>query len=102
MFVVLYRWKIVEGNEATFRQGWHRLTQEIYRRCGSLGSRLHKADDGSWVAYAQWPDRGRWEGAARIEVEDEEATQMMRASVAERYPDIYMEVVDDLLQRATV
>ncbi len=102
MFVVVYRWKIIEDKEEVFRQGWHRRTQEIYRRCGSLGSRLHKAEDGCWVAYAQWPDRETWESAARFEAEDEEAAQMMKDGVAERYPDIYMEVVDDLLQRAGV
>jgi hypothetical protein len=102
MFVAVYRWKIIEGGEEMFRQGWRRRTEEIYRRCGSLGSRLHKAEDGSWVAYAQWPDRVTWESAAKFDVEDEEAAQMMKGSVAERYPDIYMEVVEDLLQRSNV
>ena len=102
MFVAIYRWKIIHKSEEVFRQGWRRRTEEIYRRCGSLGSRLHKAEDGSWVAYAQWPDRESWESAARIEVEDKEAEQMMKESVAERYPDIYLEVVEDLLERANL
>lgn len=42
MFVVLYRWRIKTA------------------RYGALGSRLHQVDDGSWLAYAQWPDRERW------------------------------------------
>jgi hypothetical protein len=102
MFVAIYRWKIIQESEEMFLQGWHRRTEEIYRRCGSLGSRSHKAEDGSWAAYAEWPDRETWESAARFEAEDKEAEQMMKESVEESSGDIYMEVVDDLLQRANV
>jgi heme-degrading monooxygenase HmoA len=102
MYVAVYRWKIKEGCEERFRQGWLRLTREIYRERGSLGSRLHKSDDGGWVAYAQWPNREAWEAAAGVEVEDKEAAQMMSESVAERHPDIYLEVIDDLLQKPNV
>lgn len=99
MFIALYRWKLIEGQEERFQEGWHRRTQEIYRKYGSLGSRLHKAEDGTWVAYAQWPDKETWEAARGVAIEDAEAIEMMRDSIEMNYPDTYMQVVDDLLQR---
>jgi len=98
MFVAVYRWKLKEGAEQRFREGWRRRTVEIYRECGSLGSRLHRAEDGTWVAYAQWPDRRRWEAARQVAVADTEAPAMMKESIEVSFPEILMEVADDLLQ----
>ena len=98
MFVALYRWKVREGHEKNFLEGWHRRTEEIYRHYGSLGSRLHQAEDGTWVAYAQWPDRQTYDAAQSIPLIDSEARTMFRESIEEAYPDIYMNVTDDLLQ----
>ncbi|HYO63925.1 MAG TPA: antibiotic biosynthesis monooxygenase [Pyrinomonadaceae bacterium] len=97
MFVALYRWKLKEGFERRFQEGWRRRTAELYRRGGSLGSRLHRAEDGTWVAYAQWPSRRAWEDARGVPVEDAEASILMRESVETSYPETYMEVADDLL-----
>jgi heme-degrading monooxygenase HmoA len=97
MFIAVYRWKLKEGQEGRFREGWRRRTEEIYRKCGSLGSRLHRAEDGTWVAYAQWPDRATWESAAGVPVEDAGASELMRESAETSYPSAYMEVAEDLL-----
>jgi quinol monooxygenase YgiN len=98
MFIALYRWKVKEGHEREFREGWHQLTEEIYRNRGSLGSRLHQAEDGTWVAYAQWPDRKTYDAARSITIADSSARAMFRESIEEAYPDTYMHVVDDLLK----
>jgi heme-degrading monooxygenase HmoA len=98
MFVALYRWKVKEGHEKKFREGWRQRTEEIYQLAGSLGSRLHQAEDGTWVAYAQWPDRETYDAAQSVPVIDAAARRMFRESIAESYPDIYMNVTDDLLQ----
>jgi len=98
MFIALYRWKLKDGLEEKFREGWRRRTQEIYSACGSLGSRLHRAEDGTWVAYAQWPDRRTWEAASAVPVTDAEASDMMRESVETSYPSVLMEVAEDLLR----
>ena len=98
MFIALYRWKVKAGQEQTFQEGWRRTTEEIYRHCGSLGSRLHQAEDGTWLGYAQWPDRQTYDAARGVTVIDVEASTMLRESVEESYPDIYMNVVDDLLK----
>jgi quinol monooxygenase YgiN len=70
MFIALYRWRVKEGQEKNFLEDWHRRTEEIYQHCGSLGSRLHRAEDGVWVAYAQWPDRRTYDAAQSIPVID--------------------------------
>lgn len=98
MFVALYRWKVKAGQEKNFLAGWHRRTEEIYQHCGSLGSRLHQAEDGVWVAYAQWPDRQTYDAAQNMPALDVAARLTFRESIAEAYPDIYMHVTDDLLR----
>lgn len=46
-----------------FIKSWKQLTQLIYEYEGSLGSRLHKLNDTSYIAYAQWPDRETWKNS---------------------------------------
>jgi quinol monooxygenase YgiN len=100
MFVVLYRWRLKRGREEAFREGWRRRTEEIYRRRGSLGSRLHESEDGTWMAYAQWPDRAAWEAAQKVAALDGEAGRLMAESVEESLPPVFMRVADDLLRRS--
>ena len=100
MFIALYHWKVKDGRVDTFREGWRRRTEEIYQHGGSLGSRLHQAEDGTWVAYAQWPDRQTFDAAQSLPATDAGARLMFRESIEEAYPDIYMTVADDLLQTA--
>jgi heme-degrading monooxygenase HmoA len=101
MFIALYRWGVKEGREDRFREGWRRLTEEIYGRRGSYGSRLHRAEDGTWVAYAQWPDRESWRASGGAAAVDGEAAEMMRESIEVSHPPVLMEVVDDLLKKGS-
>ena len=98
MFIALYRWGVKEGQEDRFREGWRRLTEEIYSRRGSHGSRLHRAEDGTWLAYAQWPDRQSWEASGGAVVVDVEASEMMSESIEVSHAPVLMEVADDLLK----
>src|SRR5262245_54571542 len=67
MFVAIYRWRLKDDGVEAFREGWRRMTDAIYRTRGSLGSRLHRADDGTWVAIAHWPSRADWERSGAME-----------------------------------
>ena len=98
MFIALYRWSLREGREDSFREGWRRLTEEIYSRRGGRGSRLHRAEDGTWVAYAQWPDRRTWEASRGVAAVDGEALRLMRERIEVSHPPVLMEVFDDLLK----
>ncbi|GAA3903789.1 hypothetical protein [Streptomyces lannensis] len=69
------------------------MTQEIHSRCGSYGSRLHRADDGTRVAYARWPDASARE---RCQGVDPQALSSMREAIAASFPDIRCQLIDDL------
>ena len=101
MFVVLYRWRLREGEGPRLAEAWRTMTEAIRRQHGSLGSRLHLAEDGSWVAYARWPSRAAWEAAQAGDSAAPDAGATMAACIALRFPHVCMAVTDDLLQGAT-
>lgn len=101
-FVVIYRWRLHPGKEDQFQQVWSRNTPLIIERCGGLGSRLHKADDGTWLAYAQWPDRVTWEASYSIPNWDPEGSKLMEEAIAERLPRTLLEPVADFLIASTI
>jgi quinol monooxygenase YgiN len=91
---VIYRWKLKPGQEEDFVHAWGRLTDVLREERGGLGSRLHKAGDGSWIAYALWPDRAAYEHALENPPKSA-ARALMAAAIAERFPETVMEVVED-------
>ncbi|WP_242110368.1 putative quinol monooxygenase [Luteimonas aquatica] len=94
----LYRWKVKPGMEAQFVQAWTRRTDALRARGGSLGSRLHRGDDGLWYGYAVWPSaQARRDAFAMPADEDGRA---MDEAVAERLPEIMLSPVADRLQAA--
>jgi hypothetical protein len=95
MFTAVYRWRLKEGMEAQFVDGWERVTRAILETCGSYGSRLHRCADGTWLAYARWPDAATREAC---EHHEEEGRRLMREAVAEDFDDVVAEVVSDLLR----
>ena len=96
-FAVIYRWRIHPGHEEDFVTAWEALTLGIRAERDGLGSRLHRAEDGTWVAYAEWPDRGAWERLQDLESVDAPASAAMKAAVAERFDPILLDPVRDLL-----
>ena len=98
MFIVIYRWRLKEGLEATFREGWREMTESIYRTRGSVGSRLHKAEDGTWMAYAQWPDEETWLRAREAGTANEEASRKMREGSERLLSEERLQVTDDMLR----
>ena len=101
MFAVIYRWQVVPGLEPQFEQGWKRGTERIAAEFGGWGSRLHKGENGTYVAYAQWPDEATWKTAmeSRMYHSDDEARRMYReAIVPETFETLFSgEVTEDLL-----
>ena len=94
-FAVLYRWRLLPGAEAAFTKSWAEVTQQLKTR-GGRGSRLHLAEDGTFWAYAQWPSAKAREDAFRNPV-DIPASGPMADFVSERFEEIRLEVVADLL-----
>lgn len=83
MFAVIYRWRVIPGLEAQFEEGWRAGTERIAAEFGGWGSRLHKAGDGVYVAYAQWPDEATFKHAmeTRMDHSDDEARRMYREAI---------------------
>ena len=96
-FAVIYRWRLVPGTEDVFREAWAEVTRSIILERGGLGSRLHRADDGTWMAYAQWRDRASWEAARAMPSAHPAASAAMAGCIDERLPPILLEPVADLL-----
>ncbi|HYB11056.1 MAG TPA: antibiotic biosynthesis monooxygenase [Alphaproteobacteria bacterium] len=99
MFVLLYEWRVKPGRESEFVEAWSNLTRLIYKRRGSLGSRLHRTEDGRFIAYAQWPGRDAWNISLNEPTtpEEENYRRVMQESAVRKKPDILMTLVEDEL-----
>ena len=56
MFATYFRWTVTPGKEAEFAALWSEGTKALQLE-GSLGSALFKGADGSYSAFARWPNR---------------------------------------------
>lgn len=96
MFVVLYRWRINPNLEDQFVEGWSEITDYYINNFDSLGSRLHKGNDGIWYAYAQWKSAEQRESAfANYEIQN--AGNKMKEAIIERFDEVVLEVISDYL-----
>ena len=96
-FAVIYRWRIRNGLEEQFQQAWATNTELFLAERGALGSRLHKADDGTWVAYAQWPTRQAWENSRQLGPANTNASALMTEATEESFEPILLYPVQDYL-----
>lgn len=96
-FAVLYRWRLKPGREKSFVETWAKMTELIKEQCGGLGSRLHQLEDGTWAAYAQWPDRETWAAMQGRDSIDKIASAQMREAIEESFEPVLMVPVKDLL-----
>ena len=94
MFAVVYRWKLKTGMEEQSEDAWAHVTRTIQQHCGSYGSRLHVAEDGTRVAYARWPDEST---RKRCDHGDADGLRMMQESILESMDEIRMTIEVDLL-----
>ena len=94
--VVLYRWRLHPGSEASFIEAWSRITALLRGHAGSLGSRLHRGSDGIWYGYAQWPN-DEMRQRAFAQPLDPTARAQMRLAIAESFPEVLLEPVSDFL-----
>jgi hypothetical protein len=97
MTIYLYRWRIKPEKEAQFEKAWSYVTEQLREKSGSLGSRLHKGDDGLWYGYAQWPSVEGREASNLKHDEIIEARRLMRDATIEMFPDILLTPVSDFL-----
>ncbi len=72
-------------------------TESLMAERGALGSRLHRAEDGSWVAYAQWPTKDAWEQSRKLGSLNPSAAAVMKEATEDALPPILMRPVCDHL-----
>jgi quinol monooxygenase YgiN len=96
MFNVIYRWKIHGGKEAQFEKAWAELTQFIRAKRGGMGSRLHRCSDGTFLAYAQWPDEQAWVRSSNVPLPDSQALAAFKASIESSEKPVSMMLLHDL------
>jgi quinol monooxygenase YgiN len=97
MIVYLYRWRIQPEKEDQFSKAWSYVTAQLREKSGSLGSRLHRGDDGLWYGYAQWPSKEVRESSSLKHAEIIEARRLMKDAVIEILPDIVLSPVSEFL-----
>lgn len=98
MFVVIISFQIRQGMEDSFKATWKSLTELIHLYAGSLGSRLHKAGDCEYIAYAQWPDKKSWMDSSSLP-EISELRIQLRACCLVVETKYELEMVEDLLKK---
>lgn len=57
MFVVIYRGYLKPNLEKDYLESWKTIADYFVKYRGALGSVLHKAEDGMYLAYSKWPDK---------------------------------------------
>ena len=96
MVVFLYRWRIKPEKEAQFIEAWSEITAYYREHFDSLGSRLHRDDDGIFYAYAQWESVEQRENAFQNSPKSE-AGERMREAIEESFEEVRLEIVSDYL-----
>lgn len=98
MFSVIYYFKVKPGFDNQFIKSWNELTNYIIQYEGSLGSRLHKASNELYIAYAQWSNKKMWENSgAKLPLKANKVRQEMRSGCVEIKTIYELELIDDLL-----
>lgn len=102
MFAVVYQFKVIENMEAQFIAAWKQLTQLIYEYEGSLGSRLHKQNNGIYLAYAQWPNKSAWKNSGNKLPESAIKVRSLMKESCSSIETLYeLDCIEDLLKSTT-
>lgn len=96
MFIIVYRWRVKPEKEQQFIESWAEITAYYRENCDSLGSRLHRGNDGLFYAYAQWKSAEDREKAFANPL-NSKAVEKMREAIAESFPELILENIADYL-----
>lgn len=99
MFCIIYEFQVNTNSEPDFIKNWKGLTDLIYKYENSLGSRLHRIEDGQFLAYAQWPDRNTWENSgSKLPLAANAFRDGMRAACSNIKTSFELDVEEDLIK----
>ena len=107
MFAAIYQCRIKPGRELEYRRLWHQIASYFISHKGAIGSCLHRAENGVWIAYSRWPSKeardAAWPGendpSEKLPIEIQQAIAAIKncADPERKVVEICMEVVEDLL-----
>lgn len=99
MHIVIYQFTVKEDHHEEFINSWKDLTQLIYQFEGSLGSRLHKKDKNTFIAYAQWPSKEIFDNSGyKLPESADSIRETMRSTCNQITRMMELEPVEDLLK----
>ncbi len=87
MYAIVIEFRVKESCERDFIRYWNQTTQYFLAHHGSLGSRLHKSENGMYVAYAFWPDKITYDSAHKGG-HDCPSREKMRGTLVDSAPTI--------------
>lgn len=96
MFTISYRFIIHPQQNEAFESSWKEVTELIYRHCGSLGSRLYKTSETSYIGIAQWPDKYTWQNSSLEDFDPENRRAKMRTCCVSIEKLDELELIHDL------
>jgi hypothetical protein len=95
-FVAVYRWRVRPGCEERFRAAWQTETLSFRDTRGSYGTQLSRSEDGTFVAFAYWPSRLRWEEAHRAPLLLSGPESTLTECILAKEEELHLEVLQDL------
>ena len=99
MFAVIYRGFVKPNLEEQYLAFWKQIAAYFVLKQGAIGSTLHRAEDGMWIAYSKWPDKSvrdaSWLGLDLPE-EIQQAIIGLRNCLDVQLPEICMEVIEQI------
>ncbi|WP_052417569.1 antibiotic biosynthesis monooxygenase family protein [Cellvibrio mixtus] len=96
MLSVVLEFDVIDGKEQEFVSAWTECTKAIYENFGSLGSRLHKSEHGSYIAYAQWPNNEVYEKSGAWPAHLLQIRDRMRATLKEGKPTLLYKLMTEV------
>lgn len=99
MIAIIYKFEIEPNSYETFVTYWKQMTELIHTYENGLGSRLHKQDECTYIAYAQWPDVETWKTSGGNLPEEAKKVRDCMRKVCRKVEVLYeLEVTEDLLK----
>lgn len=103
MFAVIYRGFLKPGKENEYKAAWKTIAKYFIDNRGAIGSTLHKAEDGMYLAYSKWPDKKTRDASWGNTVGDNFPGEIKRAVATlkncldpdRELPEIQLELIDE-------
>lgn len=102
MFAVVYLFEVKKDSEEQFIKAWKDMTHLIFEHEGSMGSRLHRQENGSYIAYAQWPNREAWKNSGNKLPENAYDIRLKMRESCTKFEALFeLDCVEDILKKET-